>query len=67
MAVRVADGVALRQVTLLADGQPLITLAHPPYQVLWPMATGQHVFSAVGVDVTGNEVQGNEVMIEVVK
>jgi membrane carboxypeptidase/penicillin-binding protein PbpC len=67
VAVRVADGVALRQVTLLADGQPLITLAHPPYQVLWPMAVGQHVFSAVGVDVTGNEVRGNEVTIQVVK
>jgi 1A family penicillin-binding protein len=67
VAVRPADGVALQQITLLVDGWPLTTLTRPPYQVLWPMVAGQHVFSAVGVDVTGNEVQGNEVMIEVVK
>ncbi len=67
VAVRPADGVNPRQVTLLADGQPLATLAHPPYQVLWPMTVGTHVFTAVGVDAEGNELQGNSVTIQVVK
>ena len=57
----------MRQVTLLVDGRPLATLTHPPYQALWPMAAGVHVFTAVGVDMEGNEVEGNRVTIEVVE
>ena len=67
VAARPADGVSLRQVTLLVDGRPLATLTSPPYQALWPMAVGTHVFTAVGVDVEGNEVEGNRVIIEVVE
>ena len=67
VAARPADGVALRQVTLLADGRPLATLTSPPYQALWPMTIGTHVFMAVGVDAGGNEVEGNRVTIEVVE
>ena len=55
VAARPADGVSLRQVTLLADGRPLATLTRPPYQVLWPMAAGARVFTAVGVDKEGKE------------
>jgi hypothetical protein len=57
----------LRQVTLLADGRPLATLARPPYQALWLMTAGAHVFTAVGVDEAGNELRGNSVTIEVVE
>jgi hypothetical protein len=67
VAVRPADGVTLRQVTLLADGHPLATLTHPPYQVLWPMTAGTHVFTAVGVGAEGKKLQGNSVAIEVVE
>jgi len=65
VAARPADGVALRQVTLLVDGQPLATLTHPPYQALWPMVAGTHTFTATGVDVEGHKVVGNRVKIEV--
>ncbi len=67
VAARPADGITLDQVTLFADGRPLATLPRPPYQVLWPMTIGTHVFTAVGVDVEGNEMQGNSVVIEVVE
>jgi membrane peptidoglycan carboxypeptidase len=65
VAARPADGVSLRQVTLLADGQPLATLIQSPYQVLWPMTVGTHVFTAVGIDTAGNEIAGNRVTIQV--
>jgi membrane carboxypeptidase/penicillin-binding protein PbpC len=65
VAARPADGVSLRQVTLLVDGQPWATLTGPPYRALWPMAVGTHTFTAVGVDGEGNEVEGNRVIIEV--
>ncbi len=67
VAARPADGVSLRQVTLLADGRPLATLSGPPYQALWPMAVGTHVFTALGIDTAGNEVQGNRVTVEVIE
>jgi len=67
VAARPADGVSLCQVTLLVDGRPLATLTSPPYQALWPMTVGTHVFTAVGVDVAGNEIEGNRVIIEVVE
>jgi 1A family penicillin-binding protein len=67
VAARPVDGVALDQVTLLADSRPLATLVRAPYQVLWPMTIGTHVFTAVGVDAKGNELQGNSVVVDVVK
>jgi membrane carboxypeptidase/penicillin-binding protein PbpC len=66
VAARPADGVTLRQATLLVDGRPLATLTGPPYQTLWPMAAGVHTFSAVGVDGEGREVTANRVTIEVI-
>jgi len=67
VAARPVDGVSLRQVTLLVDGRPLATLTRPPYQVLWSMSVGLHTFAAVGVDIEGNEVEGNHIAIEVVE
>ena len=67
VAARPADGVVLRQVTLLADGRPLTTLTRPPYQALWPMTVGRHEFTAVGVDAEGDEIRGNCAIIEVVE
>jgi 1A family penicillin-binding protein len=67
VSARPADGVSPLQVILLADGHPLATLTQPPYQALWPMAVGTHVFSAVGIDGTGNQIEGNRVSVEVVE
>ncbi len=67
VAARPADGVALQQVTLLVNGQPLATLTDPPYQALWPMVVGVHEFTAVGVSRDGSEVTGNRIAIEVVE
>ncbi len=66
VVARPADGVTLRQVTLLVDGRPLAALTQLPYQALWPMTAGRHVFTAVGVDAEGNQVAGNRITIEVV-
>jgi hypothetical protein len=62
-----ADGISLRQMTLLADARPLATLTTTPYQAKWEMAPGTHTFSAVGVDEAGNELEGNSVTIEVIE
>jgi hypothetical protein len=66
VAARPTDGVVLNEVTLLADGRPLLTLTGTPYQALWPMTIGTHVFTAVGVDLEGNELTANDVVIEVI-
>jgi 1A family penicillin-binding protein len=65
VAVRPAEGVALRKVTLYVDGRPLATLAGPPYQARWQMTPGTHTFWAVGEDVWGNRVESERVVIEV--
>ncbi len=67
VAARPADGVSLRQVTLLVDGRPLATLTGPPYTARWSMTVGTHVFQAVGVDGEGNQIAGPEVTVEVVQ
>jgi membrane carboxypeptidase/penicillin-binding protein PbpC len=67
VAVRPAEGVALREVTLFLDGDPLATRADPPYQARWPMTPGTHTFWAVGEDVRGNRVESERVVIEVVE
>jgi 1A family penicillin-binding protein len=67
VAVRPAEGVALREVTLFADGNPLATPTDPPYQARWQMAPGTHTFWAVGEDVGGNQVESEQVVIEVVE
>jgi 1A family penicillin-binding protein len=67
VAVRPADGVVLREVTLLVDDQPLTTMTSPPYQALWPMEVGTHTFAAAGMDEEGNRLTGNRITIEVIK
>jgi 1A family penicillin-binding protein len=67
VAVRPAEGAALRKVTLFANGDPLATLADPPYQARWQMTPGRHTFWAVGVDAAGNRLESDQVVIEVVE
>jgi hypothetical protein len=65
VAVRPVDGVTLQEVTLYVDGRPLATLAGPPYQARWPMTPGTHAFWAVGVDVGGNVLESDRIVITV--
>ena len=65
VAARAADGVSLQQVTLLVDGHPIATLSSPPYQALWEMTAGMHVFSAVGMGAGGEEWMSHRVTVEV--
>ncbi|MBC8449860.1 MAG: penicillin-binding protein 1C [Chloroflexi bacterium] len=65
VAARPGDGVALAQVTLLADGEPLATLAAPPYRAWWPLTPGAHEFQAVGMDAEGQELASAPVRITV--
>jgi membrane carboxypeptidase/penicillin-binding protein len=57
--------VAVREVTLLVDGQPLIRLGKPPYQALWRLEPGRHAFAAEGITLGGQAVVSGEVWIEV--
>jgi len=66
VAARPAESVAIQEITLLADGEPLATLTGPPYQTLWVLEPGRHTFTSVGVDSSGGAIEGNSVIIEVV-
>ena len=65
VAARPGVGVALAEVTLLVDGQPLARLGAPPYTALWLLEPGSHLFSAEGETSNGERVLGNEVWVEV--
>jgi 1A family penicillin-binding protein len=60
-----AEGVWLAEVTLEVDGQPLAHFGAPPYEALWRLEPGRHVFSAEGQDRTGKRVVSNEVWLDV--
>ncbi|MFC2045935.1 PBP1A family penicillin-binding protein [Chloroflexota bacterium] len=65
VSARPGIGVSLAQVTLIVDGRPLAQLDAPPYQSLWQLEPGIHLFSAEGVDVNGVVQVGNQVQVEV--
>ncbi len=65
VAVRPADGVAVAEVTLYADGEALATFTAPPYEVIWTLRPGEHTFLAVGRDETGRSLQSAPVVIQV--
>jgi hypothetical protein len=60
-------GVSLREVTLLIDGRPLARLGAPPYQVLWRLEPGVHIFKAEAMGSKGEQLASNEVRIEVME
>ncbi len=63
ISVRPVDGINIKQVRLLINGQPLAdTLA-----TLWQMVPGDFTFEAVGIDSAGNEITANRVEIKVVQ
>jgi membrane carboxypeptidase/penicillin-binding protein PbpC len=63
VSVRPTDGVSLRRVKLLINGQPLAEES----ETLWQMSPGTYTFEAIGVDAGGNEVQANQVTVKVVE
>ncbi len=63
VSVRPTDGVSLRQVKLLVNGQPLAEGS----EILWQMSPGTYIFEAMGLDAAGNEVQANRVTVKVVE
>jgi hypothetical protein len=63
VSVRPTDGVSVRQVKLLINGQ----LLAEGTETLWQMSLGTYTFEAVGVDAAGNKVQANRVTVKVVE
>jgi 1A family penicillin-binding protein len=63
VSVRPANGVTMRQVLLLVDGE---LLADGP-EMMWQMRPGTHTFSAVGTDTAGNEITADEVTVTVLE
>jgi 1A family penicillin-binding protein len=63
IAVYPVDGIQLKQMSLLVNGQHL---ADGP-ETLWQMTPGVHTFEAIGLDRAGHTVRAQEVTIEVVK
>ncbi|NJN99456.1 MAG: hypothetical protein HC875_37835 [Anaerolineales bacterium] len=63
VSIRPTDGVSLRQVRLLINGQPLAD----GWETLWQMSPGTHTFEAIGIDAAGNEVRANRVTVKVVE
>lgn len=65
VAVRPTDGVAVADVTLLVNGEPLATFTAPPYEVFWTLRPGEHTFLAVGRDEKEHSIQSAPVVIRV--
>ncbi len=58
-------GVALRQVTFLANGEPVAHINAPPYTIFWQLEPGIYRFSATGIRTDGTSISSNEASIEV--
>lgn len=67
VAAWLAGGLPYPEVTLLVDGRPLARLSAPPYQALWQLEPGVHVFVAEAVGSDGLRLSSAAVRIEVRK
>jgi len=65
VAARPAEGVRVAEVTLYVDGEPLATLAAPPFEAVWPLEPGEHRFWAEGVDEEGRPLRTATAFIHV--
>ncbi|MGD1993064.1 MAG: penicillin-binding protein 1C, partial [Anaerolineae bacterium] len=65
VAARPGDGVAVTEVTLYVDGEPLATLIGPPYETFWQLTPGEHTFYARGVDVNGRALRSAPASVRV--
>jgi membrane carboxypeptidase/penicillin-binding protein PbpC len=62
---RTSGGVVLVEVTLYVDGEPLTTQTTPPYEAIWQLRPGEHVFLARGVDEDGQVLESENVTVQV--
>jgi 1A family penicillin-binding protein len=65
VSVRPGASVSLAGVTLLVDGQPWAQVGAPPYEALWQLEPGAHVFSAEGITHDGAEVKSDQIWVTV--
>ncbi len=66
LLVEAVVGQGIMNLTLWVDGNLFATLESAPYHAWWPLAVGEHRFSAQGVTVTGETVTSETVTITVV-
>ena len=67
VAARPAEEMVVAELVLYVDGEPLATLAAPPYRSLWPLALGVHAFHAEGYDVTGRRLTSEPIYVTVIE
>ena len=65
IAARASDGVSVASVTIYVDEELLVTIAVPPYRVMWQLEPEEHTITAVGYDSAGNKLEGQPVHITV--
>ena len=65
IVVSARAGIGLREVTLLVDGEVLARFGAPPYEALWTLQPGVHVFVARGIDEGGVMVTSAAVRVQV--
>ncbi|MBN1658622.1 MAG: PBP1A family penicillin-binding protein [Anaerolineae bacterium] len=65
IAVSARAGMALREVVLLVDGREVARFSAPPYEALWVLEPGAHVFVARGIDGAGEVVMSDQVCVQV--
>ncbi len=67
VAARPAEETVIAELILYVDGEPLATLASPPYRSLWPLTPGVHAFHAEGYDATGRRLTSEPVYVTVIE
>ena len=60
-----AAELPLAELTFWLNGEPLATLNAPPYEVWWPLASGEFTLSVSGRTTGGTAVQGEQVFFRV--
>lgn len=67
VAARPVEEIAVAELILYVDGEPLARLATPPYRSLWPLTPGVHAFHAEGYDTTGRRLTSEPVYVTVIE
>jgi membrane carboxypeptidase/penicillin-binding protein len=61
------SAVPLQRLTFVLNGQPLDSLAGPPYEVWWQLEAGEYRLEIVGSDAEGNEYRAEPVVFRVIE
>jgi len=65
ISARALDGVDVQRITLLVDGEGVLTAGEAPASAWWPLRLGRHLFQAVGLDSQGRELHSAAISITV--